>query len=199
MYTVNPRLKPAIFMDRDGLINKKIEDSFVLKWEEFEFMPDAIEALKLLYSTTLPLFVVSNQLCINARLAERNVVRDIMCRAIKKMSIGNNHITAWMICPHTKEEHCSCRKPQPGLLYCLARDYNICLEDSYMIGDSESDIQAGYNAKIKNRLWINPELLQKVIASKDIAIDCITETVICKSFLSAAKWVVENERRKSDS
>jgi len=179
------KLQRAIFLDRDGVISKKIE-GYVLKWEDFEFVPDAIPALKLLYKTGLPLFVVSNQSCANKGLIKFYQAEHIMDMMKYQLQRNNIYIRASIICPHTAEQKCSCRKPKPGMLYYLARVHDICLEDSYIIGDSWSDIQAGFNANVKYCLLINnkPEKMW------------FDNVIKCDTFLLAAEWAVEKEGDK---
>lgn len=180
------RLKPAIFLDRDGVINKRIVDGYVLKWEDFKFMPDAIPALKLLYSTRLPLFVVSNQLCVNAEMIKYYQAGNIMEQMREQLEKSHIRIRAAMICPHTADEHCSCRKPEPGMIYTLARHNNICLEDSYIIGDSWSDIDAGYRAHISHTIKVGD------MFDYGNYEDFMENVTVVGTFLLAAQWVVED-------
>jgi D-glycero-D-manno-heptose 1,7-bisphosphate phosphatase len=204
------KLKPGIFLDRDNTINKEAEGGYVLKWKNFEFMPDAIEALKLLYSTGLPLFVVSNQSCIDKGLITGEDAQDIMMQMQINIMKHDIKLSGIMFCPHTKEECCSCKKPEPGMLYYTAIMNNICLKDSYMIGDSWTDIEAGERANISHKVYINQalkinEIYPEYVLNPDGVFQWPYEslpehrkdTIECKSFLLAAQWVVENERRRN--
>lgn len=77
-----------------------------------------------------------------------------MCDIVRK---AEGRIDDYLFCPHDTDEGCCCRKPQPGLIYTLAQKHDIDLSQSWMIGDSDSDIVAGYNAGITNLIKIDPD------------------------------------------
>jgi histidinol phosphatase-like enzyme len=119
-----------------------------------------------------------------------------MAIMMEKLSSHRVVIRDIMVCPHTKEECCSCRKPEPGMLYFLARQNDICLKDSYMIGDSSTDMEAGYRAGLPHRLKIDVEMEENYYIHSGTN-EYAKGMVECKSFLLAAQWVVENERRRN--
>jgi D-glycero-D-manno-heptose 1,7-bisphosphate phosphatase len=132
----------AIFLDRDGVINENRLDH-VKSWDEFVFVPGAVEAIARVSRARVPVFVVSNQAIINRGIVTRDAVDAInerMARAIEERGGRIEHIA---YCPHRPEEECECRKPRPGLLLDLARDYSVDLREAAVIGDALSDMEAG--------------------------------------------------------
>jgi len=143
----------AVFLDRDGVINKKADEhDYVKKWEEFFFLPKVFEAIKLLNQNKILVIVVTNQRGIARGLF---TVKDLETIHNKMQDEFISHgacIDAIYCCPHNYKDLCSCRKPKPGLLLKAASDYNLKIDETVMIGDSESDIETGLNAKCKTIL-----------------------------------------------
>ncbi|HEY4723345.1 MAG TPA: D-glycero-beta-D-manno-heptose 1,7-bisphosphate 7-phosphatase, partial [Anaerolineae bacterium] len=138
-------LRPAIFLDRDGVINRNRPDH-VKCWAEFEFMPGALQALRQLARLSWPLVVVSNQAIIGRGLANRQTVDEIHANMVFAIQEARGRVDAVLYCPHRPDEHCDCRKPQPGLLLQAAEHLHLDLARSYLIGDAETDVQAAQAA-----------------------------------------------------
>jgi len=140
-----PASKVGVFLDRDGVINKERSD-YVKNWQEFRFLPGALQAIASLTKAGFRIFVISNQSAINRGLASPEEVEEIHRRMKKEIERAGGVIEAILYCPHTPEENCECRKPRPGLLERGAKTYGLELERSYLIGDKLSDIGAGQAA-----------------------------------------------------
>jgi D-glycero-D-manno-heptose 1,7-bisphosphate phosphatase len=140
--------KKAVFLDRDGVINRDRPD-YVKSWQEFEFLPGALEALRLLASRPEPVIVVSNQSCIGRGLVAEERVEEIhrLMRAAVEREGGR--IDAVYYCPHRPEEDCPCRKPRPGLLLRAAADFSLDLRGSVMIGDDLKDLRSAAAAGVR--------------------------------------------------
>ena len=135
----------AIFLDRDGVINRKPpEGAYVRGWAEFEFLPGAIEALQRLAARGRgPLVVVTNQRGIARGLMTRDDVDDIHERMSIALEAAGVRLAGIEICPHERGT-CDCRKPEVGLfLEAARRDPSIDLRQSAVIGDTISDLEAG--------------------------------------------------------
>ena len=153
----------AIFLDRDGTINKMV--GFVTKPEQFELIPGAAEAIRLINKSGYLAIVVTNQPVIargDCTFEELQTIHDKM-----ETELGQEgaFVDAIYVCPHHTDKgfpgerpeykcNCICRKPKPGLLLHAAEDFNIDLSQSYMIGDSERDMKAGKNAGVKKAILI---------------------------------------------
>ena len=156
--------KKVIFLDRDGVINKNPPRwQYIKNWREFKFLPTAIKALKMLSQKNYQIYLVSNQAGIaRGRLTEKDLNR--LHRKMKE--VLRNHkirISGIYYCPHGWDEACDCRKPKPGLLYQAAREHHIDLTKALLIGDSESDIEAGKAAGCRTILMQTDGDLLKVV------------------------------------
>jgi D-glycero-D-manno-heptose 1,7-bisphosphate phosphatase len=135
-------MRRAVFIDRDGVICHNRNDH-VKSWEEFVFLPGAVEAMVWLTHLDLPIVVITNQAVINRGIVPEEVVEDINHRMVLAIEAAGGRIDKVIYCPHRPDEHCACRKPQPGMLLNAARDLGLDLFHSYLIGDAETDMQAG--------------------------------------------------------
>jgi len=133
---------PAIFLDRDGVINVRRPDDYVLDWSQFDFFPGIREALKELSRLHLPMIVISNQSAVGKGLLKPRTLESITKEMYRRLCADGAPLSAVYYCPHRADENCVCRKPRPGLLLEAAADFNIDLARSVFVGDSETDLQA---------------------------------------------------------
>jgi D-glycero-D-manno-heptose 1,7-bisphosphate phosphatase len=133
---------PAIFIDRDGVINCRRPGDYVLDWSQFVFVPGIRAALKQLSSLGLPMIVISNQAAVGKGLLDVDGLKEITARMNEALVADGTSFAAAYYCPHRIEDDCPCRKPKPALLFSAASDFNIELSRSIFIGDSETDVQA---------------------------------------------------------
>ena len=151
----------AIFLDRDGTINKHI--GFLRKREELELLPGAAEAIKHINESGYLAIVVTNQPVIargEVTVPELNLIHDKMETLL---GCEGAYIDGLYYCPHHPDKgfegevealkiDCDCRKPKPGLILRAAKDFNIDLCNSWMIGDDGRDIVCGKNAGCRTAL-----------------------------------------------
>jgi D-glycero-D-manno-heptose 1,7-bisphosphate phosphatase len=137
--------RPAIFLDRDGVINENRSDH-VKSWAEFIFLPGALDALRRLAQLPLPVLVVSNQAVIGRGIMTGGEVEAINRRMIAEVSAAGGRIDDVFICPHRPDEACDCRKPRPGLLLQAAERWDLDLRRCILIGDAGNDILAAHSA-----------------------------------------------------
>jgi len=138
-------LHRAVFLDRDGVINRNRADH-VKSWAEFEFLPGALASLRRLAQLPWAVVVVSNQAIIGRGLVPQAVVDEIHERMMEEIRAAGGRIDAVFYCPHRPDEGCDCRKPRPGLLLRAARELAIDPARSVLIGDAESDVRAAQAA-----------------------------------------------------
>lgn len=146
--------KKAIFLDRDGTIN--IDKHYMYKIEDFEFVDGAVEGLKILNEMGYILIVVTNQGGIGRGLFSEEDTEKLNNFMVEELYKKGIEIKKCYYCPHHPEKglgkykvDCSCRKPNPGMILQGAEEFDIDLENSYMIGDKFIDAQAGLNAGVK--------------------------------------------------
>jgi len=143
-----PRLKaasPAIFLDRDGVINEKVTDGYVTRWSEFRFLPGVIDVLASLSQLEFPIIVISNQACVEKGLMDTSALTDLTIGFVSRLRRAGARVDAVYYCPHRPETGCSCRKPQAGLLEAAAADWSLDLKRSIVVGDSITDVAAAHS------------------------------------------------------
>jgi D-glycero-D-manno-heptose 1,7-bisphosphate phosphatase len=143
--TRSPRSgRTAVFLDRDGTLNvRPPEHEYVARVEDFEWLPGAPEAVALLASRGYLLGVVSNQRGVALGVVTEATLGAIEDRIQRRLGDLGCRIDAFRYCRHDLSHPCSCRKPAPGLLLGLARELDVDLGRSWMIGDDASDVAAG--------------------------------------------------------
>ncbi len=151
---------PAIFVDRDGVINCRRPGDYVLDWSQFVFMPGIREALKQLSSLGLPMIIISNQAAVGKGLLDPAGLEEITARMNEALLADGTSLAAAYYCTHRIEDDCPCRKPKPALLFSAAADFNIDLSRSIFVGDSNTDIQAARAAGCASVLFGSDASLQ---------------------------------------
>ncbi|MBI3475580.1 MAG: HAD family hydrolase [Acidobacteria bacterium] len=151
-------MKRAIFLDRDGVINRKArEGDYVTRWEDMHILPGVVAAIAQLNRLDFPVIVVSNQRCVAKGLITITELERLHERLREHLLERGARLDAIYYCPHEAEPACGCRKPQPGMLLRAAREHGIDLAASWMIGDSRPDVDAGKRAGCRTAL-ITPGL-----------------------------------------
>jgi D-glycero-D-manno-heptose 1,7-bisphosphate phosphatase len=135
----------AVFLDRDGVINQNRED-YVKSWEEVEFLPGVLDALKELASSNYLIFVLTNQSAVGRGLLSLTSLDSMHHQMKTVIENQGGRIDGFYYCPHHPDEHCACRKPAPGLLLKAAADHDLQLAQSFFVGDARSDVEAAVNA-----------------------------------------------------
>lgn len=151
----------AIFLDRDGTINKYV--GFLRKEEEFELLPGVSEAVKRINQSGYLAIVVTNQPVIARGEVTFEGLQTIHNKMETLLGKEGAYLDGIYFCPHHPHKgyegevpelkiECDCRKPKPGMLIKAAEDFNIDLGESFMVGDGENDIKAGIAAGCKTVL-----------------------------------------------
>lgn len=175
-------MQKAIFLDRDGTINKYV--GFLRNIDDFELIEGAAEAIKLINQSGYLAIVVTNQPVIARGEVSWDELNEIHRKMETLLGKEGAYLDGIYICPHHPDKGfegerpeykivCDCRKPKPGLLLRAAKDFNIDLSQSYMIGDDDRDVQAGKNAGCKANMKIETNLpssllceVKEVLSSK---------------------------------
>lgn len=147
----------SLFLDRDGVINKRLPDDYVKKWDEFEFLPGVLEAISVLTTIFGKLFIVTNQQGIGKGLmreSDLDMIHDQMMSEIRSYG-GKIHKVYHS--PYRDEENSVFRKPNIGLARKAKIDFpEITFEKSIMAGDSITDMKFGKNAGMMT-IYINTD------------------------------------------
>ena len=143
-------MKPAVFLDRDGVLNAEIEGPPrrpPWQLEELRILPGVEQSLQRLAGSGFALFVVTNQPDIARGDVSLDAVAAIHRRLFEMLPLDDVYA-----CPHTNEDSCHCRKPLPGLIEMAAREHGIELAESWLIGDRWVDIAAAHAAGVRGVL-----------------------------------------------
>ena len=134
---------PAVILDRDGVLNAKPpRATYVTSWNEWRWLPGALEALASLNEAGLRVFVVSNQAGIGRGVMTEADLAAIHEQVIDEAVAAGGRIDAIYHCPHDWDEGCECRKPNPGMLFQVQREHHIDLTSTPFIGDDPRDAEA---------------------------------------------------------
>ncbi len=181
----------AVFIDRDGVINRNRSD-YVKSWEEFEFLGGTLGALARLANTNLGVAIISNQSAIGRNLVTCETIEDIHRRMLLAIEQAGGHVDHIAYCPHRPDEQCACRKPRPGLLIESGRRLDVDLTKSYLIGDSVGDIQAGMAVGCTT-LLVRTGLGQEASAGLSRLDGHLP--VVVDDFSAAVDWILTHESK----
>ena len=134
----------TLFLDRDGVINVKLDGHYVKNTDEFEFMIGAEMAISKLSKIFNRILIVTNQQGIAKGIMSDRDLDVLHNHMLVELKSNGGLINKIYYCPHLAIESCNCRKPNPGMIQQAIIDFpEIKVEDSYLIGDSDSDMLAG--------------------------------------------------------
>ena len=134
----------TLFLDRDGVINKKLEQRYVTNFDEFVFVKNSDIAIRKLYKIFKRILIVTNQQGIGKGIMTEDDLNLLHFQMQRKLSIDFDLIDKIYFCPCLEVDNCNCRKPKTGMLENAKLDFpDMKIEDSFLVGDSDSDIIAG--------------------------------------------------------
>lgn len=160
-----PVLRKAAFLDRDGVINK--DNAYVHRWQDFEFVPGAIEGMHRLQEAGYALVIVTNQSGLARGYFSEAEYKSLTAALREHLSSQGIQLAGVYHCPHHPKGsvpelaiNCGCRKPAPGMLLQAASELGLSLSDSLLVGDKSSDIEAARSAGVGRAYLVqsdNPE------------------------------------------
>jgi D-glycero-D-manno-heptose 1,7-bisphosphate phosphatase len=145
-----------VILDRDGVINSDSPE-YIKSPDEWHAIPGSLDAIVRLNKANLKVAVASNQSGVARGLYDLNMLEKIHAKMILELKKSGGYFDAIFFCPHHPDEHCLCRKPQPGLLLQISQYLKINLSDAVMIGDAKRDLEAAFTAGAKG-IFINTHL-----------------------------------------
>ena len=138
----------TVFLDRDGVINQERSD-YVKSISELEIYPNVAKNIKLLKDAGFLVVVITNQSAVNRGIVTHETINQIHNSIQDHLKKHGTFLDGFYYCPHIPNENCNCRKPKPGLFQQAILELNIDLNSSWMIGDSNSDIEAAISIGCK--------------------------------------------------
>ncbi len=141
-------MKPAVFLDRDGVVVENIDGDYIREKSQIRLLPFAKQAVLRMHQHGYEVVIATNQACVNKGIINERQAQSLQAEIIDRLDPMRTMEIKSKLCPHTDNENCICRKPQPGMILSAANEYEIDLSKSYMIGDALSDIQAALSAEV---------------------------------------------------
>ena len=142
----------TLFLDRDGVINKKIPADYVKKWDEFKFINNSLKGISILSEIFHKIIIVTNQRGVGRKLMTEDQLNVIHDQMIGKIVLAGGRIDEILYCPDTSEDSQD-RKPNIGMgLKAKLKHPTIDFKKSIMIGDSNSDLEFGHKLGMKTFL-----------------------------------------------
>lgn len=176
-------MKPAVFLDRDGVINRAIirnrKPYPPANIEELSFPPGTFEAIQSLRLAGYMVIVITNQPDVATGIQSREMIEAIHGIIRQKLQVDDIKV-----CYHVDSDYCHCRKPKPGMILDAAQEYDISLECSFVIGDRWRDIEAGKAAGCK-AILMRPEVSYN--EQQALGMDAIVD-----SLYEAAAFILKN-------
>ncbi len=185
-----PGYMKAIFIDRDGVINKDpggwTKYNYVTDWKDFHFLPGALEALKILEKNGIRVIVVSNQAGVSRGYFSEGDLEKVNTKMLQEIEKSGGHIEEVYYCIHKDEDDCDCRKPKTGLFEKAIAKHHIDPKDTYIIGDSMVDISAGKRIECRTVFVLSgktsKEEMEKWVDQPDY---------VFEDLLSVVKWLMK--------
>lgn len=184
-----PQPRRAAFLDRDGVINA--DTGYVHRWDDFQFLPGVEEAISRLARADYQVVVVTNQSGIGRGLYSAADYEKLTQNMLRHLNAAGAPVLAVYHCPHAPGSSadggaCDCRKPLPGMLLRAAREHRLDLAQSLLVGDKESDVQAGWAAGVGATILVRGNYP----LSPDV---CHRVDRVCESLTDAVEYVLRDQ------
>jgi len=164
----------TIFLDRDGVVNK--ETNYLYKIDDCEFIDGIFDACLYFQKLGYKIIIISNQSGIARGYYTESDYKKLTQWLLCQFENNNIDILDTFHCPHGPNANCDCRKPKPGMFIKAKNKYNIDMKNSWMIGDTETDIQAAISAGVKNTILVRSgHIIDKSTSSASYFVDSIQE------------------------
>ena len=165
----------AIFLDRDGVVNKEV--NYLFKIEDFEFIDGIFDACLYFQNLGYAIIIVTNQSGIARKYYTENDYQIVTKWMLRQFEDNGIEILNVFHCPHGPESTCECRKPKPGMFLTAKIKLNIDLEKSWMIGDKEVDIIAANSAGIDHTILVRSgHLIDESNSNASFILDSIEQS-----------------------
>jgi len=176
---------PTVFLDRDGVINRG-RPGYVRTPDQFQFLPGAMDGMRLLQDRGWHLVIVTNQDAAGWKLLPEPQLAKVHDRMLAALDKEGVHVAEIYYCPHNVLSDCACRKPRPGMLLAAARDLGVRPRGAWMVGDKPSDVETGRAFGCRTA-WVGPKSWRKRFAAE---VRPLSPDVVADGLLEAARAIV---------
>lgn len=180
------KLAPAVFLDRDGVINE--DSGYVDSPERVKLLFGASDGIKQLRDGGFKVVVITNQSGVSRGLFTEERLKEVNDRVIELLGKEGALIDAIYYCPHHPDDGCTCRKPLPGLIEKAASDMALDLQRSFMVGDSFADLEAGRVAGLEAVVLIDGPRYRSERREKFE--NSVLPDMVATDLRDAARWIV---------
>ncbi|GAA5136454.1 D-glycero-beta-D-manno-heptose 1,7-bisphosphate 7-phosphatase [Prosthecobacter algae] len=150
--------RPAVFFDRDGVVNLSPGAGYVLRWADFHFSPGIVEALAFCRTRGYATVLATSQQGVGKGLMSQATLDDIHARMQVELALHDAAFDGIYACTClSKDPACTCRKPSAEMLLRAAQEHDLDFSRSFMIGDADRDIEMGMNAGVSVTIRIESE------------------------------------------
>lgn len=183
-------MNPAIFLDRDGVLVEN-NPNYIRSWSEVIIFSEALESLASINNSSFKVVIVTNQSAVGRGLVSKKIAVEINNLLVEEIQARGGNVDGIFMCSHKPEDNCVCRKPKPGLLFQAAKELNLDLKRSIMIGDAVTDLIAGQQAGIPTNILLltgrgkaqvallEPNFLKSILVYKTLA-EALADRVGCQ-------------------
>ncbi len=184
------RLRPAVFLDRDGTIAEEV--GYLNHLNRFRMFPFAAAAVRRLNNAGLAVIVVTNQSGVGRGYFPEALVHEVHREMERQLSAAGARVDGVYYCAHTSSEECDCRKPRTGMAERAAKEHGLLLTESYVVGDRYGDIELAHNIGARGIL------VRTGYGEGDLAWNSARwpqpPDFVAETLLDAADWIVEQTR-----
>jgi histidinol-phosphate phosphatase family protein len=172
----------AVFIDRDGTMAPDVH--YCRRPEDFELFPNTAKAIRLLNEHGFKVIVITNQSGIARGYFTEDTLARIHDKMITELAKEGARVDAIYYCPHHPNDKCDCRKPKPKLVLQAAKEYNINLKRSFVVGDLEMDVDLGKAVGCKSIL---------IKGSSSVSDEKMNPDAVASDLLEAAQIILAME------
>ena len=177
----------AVFLDRDDTLCRDVP--YCSRPEDLHLLPGAGKAVARLNDAGFSVIVITNQSGIARGWIDEKMLGLIHEKMKRDLATFDAKVDGIYHCPHVPEDNCACRKPKPTLVERAARDFDVRLDESYMVGDRLMDVQLARNAGTKAVLVTPPKPTEEFEQARRLADHS------CPSLADAVEWILSQERK----
>jgi len=184
---------PAVFIDRDGTVIREV--GYLCRPEQIEILPRVPEAIRMLRGRGYRVVLVTNQSAVARGMLKESELEEIHHLLRNELHRAGAGLDGIYYCPHHPSDgvapyviHCRCRKPNSGMIERAARDLQLNLMHSYVVGDQETDMELARRCGIKG-IWLRSgDVDGATMSLAEIKLDCV---FVARDLWDAASWILE--------